>query len=112
MKIAFYFNLKAPFVLKIFKFLYWLFGHLEKTDWLERPYSFENLWRHNLVNKQWNFASSWNISRELFFFKNHAQNEVGRLVLDLFLLFKKALNEVKASGLQVICFNIFWELLI
>ena len=28
--------LKALFVLKIFKFLSWLFGHVEKTAWLER----------------------------------------------------------------------------
>ena len=27
---------KAVFVLKIFKFLSWLFGHVEKTAWLER----------------------------------------------------------------------------
>ena len=36
MKNVFYFILKALFVLKIFKFLYWLFGHVEKTAWLER----------------------------------------------------------------------------
>ena len=36
MKNAFYFILKALFVLKIFKFLSWLFGHVEKTAWLER----------------------------------------------------------------------------
>ena len=31
MKDAFYFILKALFVLKIFRFLPWLFGHEEKT---------------------------------------------------------------------------------
>ena len=36
MKNAFYFILKALFVLKIFKFLSWLFGHVGKTAWLER----------------------------------------------------------------------------
>ena len=36
MKNDFYFILKALFVLKIFKFLSWLFGHVEKTAWLER----------------------------------------------------------------------------
>ena len=36
MKNAFYFMLKAFFVLKIFKVLSWLFGHVEKTPWLER----------------------------------------------------------------------------
>ena len=37
----------------------------------------------------------------MFFFKNHAENEAGRLVPDLFLFFKKDLYEVKASGLQL-----------
>ena len=36
MKNTFYFILKALFVLKIFKFLSWLFGHVEKTAWWER----------------------------------------------------------------------------
>ena len=36
MKNAFYFTLKALFVLKIFKFLSWLSGHVEKTARLER----------------------------------------------------------------------------
>ena len=31
LKIAFHFNLKAPFVLKIFEFLSWHFGHVEET---------------------------------------------------------------------------------
>ena len=35
MKNAFYFILKSLFVLKIFKVLSLLFGHLEKTVWLE-----------------------------------------------------------------------------
>ena len=35
-KNTFYFILKACFVLKIFKFLLWLFGHIGKTAWLER----------------------------------------------------------------------------
>ena len=35
MKTAFfYFILKALFVVNIFKFLSWLFGHAEKTAWL------------------------------------------------------------------------------
>ena len=32
----FYLLQKAFFVLKIFKFLSWLFGKIEKTAWLER----------------------------------------------------------------------------
>ena len=38
---------------------------------------------------------------KIFFFKNHAGNETGRLVSDLFLLFKEALYKVKASGPQL-----------
>ena len=37
----------------------------------------------------------------MFFFKNHAENEAERLVPDIFLVFKKALYEVNASGLQL-----------
>ena len=44
--------------------------------------------------------------RNFFFLKNHAENETGRLVLDLFLFFEKALYERKGSGLQL-SFNIF-----
>ena len=29
------------------------------------------------------------LSREIFFFKNHVENKAGRLVPDLFLLYKK-----------------------
>ena len=43
---------------------------------------------------------------KIFFFKNHGENESGRLVPDLFLFFKKALYEVKANGLQL-SFNMF-----
>ena len=40
------------------------------------------------------------MEREIFLFKNLAENEAGRLVLDLFLFFKKLLHELMASGLQ------------
>ena len=36
MKHAFYFILKALFILKIFRFLSWRFGHEGKRAWLER----------------------------------------------------------------------------
>ena len=36
--------------------------------------------------------------QERLFLKSHTENEVGRLVPDLFLFFKKALYEVRASG--------------
>ena len=46
------------------------------------------------------------ITREIFFFKNYTENVAGRLVLDLFLFFKKALYAVKPNGLQL-SFNHF-----
>ena len=41
MKNAFYFILKALFILKLFKFLSWLFGHVEKTAWLKYKVNFK-----------------------------------------------------------------------
>ena len=35
--------------------------------------------------------------RNIFFFKNHPENETGKLASELFLFFKKALYKVKAS---------------
>ena len=45
------------------------------------------------------------MTRKTFFFKNHSENETRRLVRGLLLFFKKALNQVKASGLPL-SFNI------
>ena len=42
----------------------------------------------------------------MFFFKNNAENEAGKLVPDLFLFFEKVFYEVIASGPQL-SFNIF-----
>ena len=50
--------------------------------------------------------NKYNITSEIFFFKNHAENEAGRLVPDHFMFFKKTLHEVKTSGLHL-GFNIF-----
>ena len=36
MENTFYLVLKAFFVLKIFKYLSWIIGHVEKMVWLER----------------------------------------------------------------------------
>ena len=41
------------------------------------------------------------ITRQIFFFKNYAENETGKLGPDLFLFFERAYFEVKASGLQL-----------
>ena len=43
----------------------------------------------------------WNIRKQTFSFKNHAENEAGTIVPDLFLFFEKALYEAKSSGVQL-----------
>ena len=44
-------------------------------------------------------VSSQNTTSDVFFFNNHAENEAGKVVLDLFLVSKKASYEVKACGM-------------
>ena len=44
---------------------------------------------------------------KIFLCKNHAENEVGRLVQYIFLFFKKALYKVNARS-QYLSFNTFW----
>ena len=125
MKNAFYLILKALVVLKIFKFLSWLFGHVEETAWLERDGWFQNSWRHNLFNKQSQYSycpifQEVKSTREsgqlidynktsyiaIFFFKTYAENKAVRLVPDLFLFYRYAEYEIKASGLQLQCLSI------
>ena len=43
----------------------------------------------------------WSVNTEIFFFKNHPKNVVGRRAPHLFLTFKKALFGIRASGLQL-----------
>ena len=45
-------------------------------------------------------------NKEIIFFKNHAQNEAGRLVPDFFSFLKKLSYKATARGLQI-SFNIF-----
>ena len=45
------------------------------------------------------FSQLIEYNKNFFFFKNHTENEVGRLASDLF--FRKAFYEVKASFLQL-----------
>ena len=44
-------------------------------------------------------------SQRNIFIQKYAQNEAGRLVPDLFLVFQKALYQVKTSGLQLSSLN-------
>ena len=105
MKHTFYFTLKVLFLLETCKFLSWYFGHIGKTTWLENFGWFQNLWHHNLVNRQlqytyfliyhkvnetrqWSLVSYSNITREKLSFKYHAKYDTGRLVPDLSFLYK------------------------
>ena len=66
-------------------------------------------WLPNISRSKVNHTLKFGQVKEynkIFFFKNHAENEAGRLVPDLFLFFKKALFEVNASDLQL-SFNQF-----
>ena len=56
-------------------------------------------------NQAMNFGQVIEHNKKIFFFKNHEENQAGKLVADIFLLFKRALCEVKASGL-LLSFNI------
>ena len=47
------------------------------------------------------FGQLIDIPREIFFFKNYAENGAGKLGPDRFLFFKKASYQVKANGLQL-----------
>ena len=80
MKNAFYFVLKAFFVLKIFKLLSWLFGYVGKTAWLE-----------DKINFKIHEVTTW--------FTNNCNSHFVRLVPDLFLFFKKLNMRWK----QVVC---------
>ena len=50
-------------------------------------------------NQAMNFGQVIEYNKKIFSFKNHSENEAGRLVPDLFLLFKKASYEVTLNDL-------------
>ena len=70
MKNAFYFIIKALFVL-IFNFFPWLFEHEEKTAWLERQVNFDiydvtawltkNYNTHYLISHELKATRQWNL---------------------------------------------------
>ena len=50
-------------------------------------------------NETMNFGQFMEYSKRNIFFKNHAENEARRLVTDFFSFLKKALYDMKTSGL-------------
>ena len=105
MKNAFCFTLKALFVLKIFIFFVLTFWPCTKNS-LIREVNFKTYDVTTRLTNNYNthftqyFAKQnqpdneiWSFNRtarEIFFLKNQAENETGRLISDLLLLFKKA----------------------
>ena len=106
MKNAFYFTLKALFILMIFKFLSWLFCHVEKrldkkdkvnfkiydvTTWFTNSYN-----TYRLISKEIKAIRQWSLSVsrtwETFFLNNHTQNVVKKLIPDPFLKIKITLS--------------------
>ena len=57
----------------------------------------------SIGSQEMKFGQLIKYSMRYIFIKNHAENEVGRLVPDLSLFFKKALCSVKASGQYAYC---------
>ena len=61
---------------------------------------------HSKGNQAMKFGQLILYNKKNIFFKNHAENEAGRLVPDLLLLFNEVLYEIKVSILKL-SFNIF-----
>ena len=83
---------------------------MQKNGLIRNIRLISKLWSQNLVKKQLQYEvkSNQTIKFGQFSFKNHAENEAGRLVPDFLLVFKNALYKVRrASGLQLSA-NIFW----
>ena len=53
------------------------------------------------VDQAMKFCQFIEYKKQIFLFKNHAENEPGKLVPDFSLLFKKKLYKLKASGLLI-----------
>ena len=100
------------FFLKIFNFCPDFFGHV--GIWLDKKakvnckiYDFIKVIitirilpgiSRSKGNQTMKFGQLIEFNVRNIYFKNHAKNKVGRLVPDLFLLFKKALYKVNPSG--------------
>ena len=104
MKNAFYFMLKALFVLEIFTFFLLYRNGLIGKLWLISQFMtsqtgqqiitihiFPNISRSE-GNQAMNYGELINYSKRNIFLQNHAEDKVGRLVLDNFLFFIKALQ--------------------
>ena len=101
MKNAFYFVLKTLLFSRCLNFcldfsviqkkrLYWKdkvnFNIFDFTTWLTSTYN-----THSPISREVRTTKQWlglvNITREIFFFKNYAQNDIGKLVPSLLLFY-------------------------
>ena len=109
-KNAFYFTLKALFFLKILKFLSWLFAHVKigKIGLISKLMTPQTCQQTIVIdifliisrskgNQTMKFGQFIKYENRYILFKSYAENEAERLERTL-LVFKKALYEVKASG--------------
>ena len=61
-------------------------------------YTLPNISRNKDTQKlKFRYLTEYNTENIIFFFKNHTGNETGRLVSDLFLVFKIALYDLKSK---------------
>ena len=87
-KKTFYFTLKAFFVLKIFKILFWYFGLVGNTIAIR---IMPNISRSK-GNEIWSVNS---LTWETFFLKNHTQNMLEKLVPDPFIKKIEDISDLK-----------------
>ena len=115
---TFFFILKALFVLKIFKFLPSFLDYVEKKAWLKKirliskfitsQPGWQRITLHVLMNLSWikgnqtmKFGQFIECKKRNIFIQKSCRKSSKEASSRTFLLFQKALCEVKASGLQL-----------
>ena len=105
-------------------FLSWNSGRVKKPSLIRNIGLVQNVWCNNLVNKQLQYTNCpishkvkatkqlnlvrlYNITRQAFCFKNHAENKAGRLGILYLFLFLKKLCMSKTLKVCQLGFNLF-----
>ena len=111
---CFSFHLKSSFCSQVIQIFVLNFWSCRKNGFIRNIRLISKFMTSYLVNKdlQYTYCSISHklkttttkfgqLTRDIFFFKNYAENEIGGLVPDRFLFLKKALLKVKATDLQL-----------
>ena len=111
---CFSFHLKSSFCSQVIQIFVLNFWSCRKNGFIRNIRLISKFMTSYLVNKdlQYTYCSISHklkttttkfgyLTRDIFFFKNYAENETGGLVSDRFLFLKKALLKVKATDLQL-----------